>query len=55
MSVTTTRKLCQSIGQLVPAAALACLAFTKCNQTLAVFWLCLAVGVNGCSTSGFQV
>ena len=44
----------QTIGQVTPAVGLLGLSFVGCNPTMAVVWLCIAVGFNGASYSGFQ-
>ena len=57
LSLTKTKKLMQSIGQIVPAIGLVGLAFIypPCDRSLAVVWLCIAVGFNSASYSGYQV
>ena len=57
LSLTRTKKLMQSIGQIVPAIGLIGLAFIypPCDRDLAVVWLCIAVGFNSASYSGYQV
>ena len=44
----------QTIGQMTPALGLVGLSFVGCNQTMAVVWLCICIGFNGASYSGFQ-
>ena len=57
LTVTSTRKLFQFIGHWVPAAALLALAYgINCgDHIIAVVLLCVAVGFNGASYSGYQV
>jgi hypothetical protein len=55
MSAKNTRRLCNSIGHFGSALGLIGLAFTGCNQTLAIVWLCMSVCLNGAVYSGFQV
>ncbi len=54
-STTTIRKIMNVIGHLGPAIGLIGLAFNGCNKTLAIFWLCIAVMLNGAMYSGFGV
>ena len=57
LTVTTTRKLFQFIGHWVPSTALLILAYgINCGDHIfAVVLLCIAVGFNGASFSGYQV
>ena len=57
LTITNTRKLFQFIGHWIPALALLVLAYgIGCgDHTLAILLLCVAVGVNGASYSGYQV
>ena len=57
LTVTCTRKLFQFIGHWIPAVALIALAYgVDCgDHALAVMLLCVAVGFNGASFSGYQV
>lgn len=55
LSTRNTRKLCNSVAHYGSAIGLIGLAFTGCNQTVAIVWLCLSVGLNGGVYSGFQV
>ena len=57
LTVTSTRKVFQFIGHWVPAAALLVLAYgINCgDHTIAIVLLCIAVGFNGASFSGYQV
>ena len=57
LTITNTRKLFQFIGHWIPAFALLVLAYgIRCgDHTLAILLLCVAVGVNGASYSGYQV
>ena len=57
LTVTHTRKLFQFIGHWIPSAALLALAYgVSCGDyTLAIVLLCIAVGFNGASFSGYQV
>ena len=45
----------QTIGQMSPALGLVGLSFVGCNPTVAVVWLCVCVGFNSTSFSGFVV
>ena len=57
LTVTSTRKLFQFVGHWVPAVALLVLAYgINCgDHTIAIVLLCIAVGFNGTSFSGYQV
>ena len=55
MSAKNVRRICNSIGHFGPAIGLIGLAFTGCDKTLAIVWLCISVGLNGAVYSGFQV
>ena len=54
VNFNSNRKLMQTIGQMTPAVGLLGLSFVGCNPTMAVVWLCISVGFNGASYSGFQ-
>ena len=43
----------QTIGAMTPAVGLLGLSFVGCNSTMAVVWLCISVGFNGVSYSGY--
>ena len=45
----------QSVGQMIPAFGLVGLSYVGCNPTIAVVLLCICVGFNGASYSGFIV
>ena len=57
LTVTSTRKVFQFVGHWVPASALLVLAYgINCgDHTIAIVLLCIAVGFNGASFSGYQV
>ena len=55
LSLTVIRKGMNVIAHGGPGVSLIGLAFTGCDQTLAVFWLCMAVMLNGAIYSGFGV
>ena len=55
LSVSKTKKLMQTIGQMVPALGLVGLSFVGCDQTMATVWLCISVGGNGAIYSGYMV
>ena len=57
ISMTSARKLFQFIGHWVPAAALLTLAYavTCGDEVMPIILLCMAVGFNGASYSGYQV
>ena len=57
LTVTHTRKLFQFIGHWIPSAALIALAYgVGCgDEDVAILFLCIAVGVNAASYSGYQV
>ena len=44
----------QMIGQMTPALGLVGLSYVGCHPTMAVAWLCICVGFNGASYSGYQ-
>jgi hypothetical protein len=54
-SITTTRKILNSIGQFGPAICLALVSYTGCNRALTVFLLTVGIGLNGAIYSGFKV
>ena len=43
------------IGLIGPSIFFVVLAFTKCNPTLAVVWLCVAVMLYGANNAGMNV
>ena len=45
----------QTIGQMIPALGLIGLSFIGCKPTMAVVLLCICVGFNGASYSGFMI
>ncbi|XP_070533110.1 sialin-like [Ptychodera flava] len=55
LSTTTTRKLMNSLGLLLPATFLISTGYVGCNKILAVVFLTLAVGSGGFCMSGFNV
>ncbi len=55
LTLTMTRKIMNTVGHWGPALAILGLAFTGCNPTMSVVWLCIAVMLNGAAISGFQV
>ena len=55
LGYSKTKKLMNTIGQIGPALALIGLSFVKCNRTLAIIWLCIAMGLNGATYSGYTV
>ena len=57
LSVTNTRKLFQFVGHWIPAGAMLALAYgISCgDHVIAILLLCVAVGFNGASFSGYQV
>ena len=54
-SITTTRKILNTIGQIGPAVALFFVSFTGCNRVLTVFLLTIGISLNGGIYSGFKV
>jgi ACS family sodium-dependent inorganic phosphate cotransporter len=55
VSRAVARKAVTAIGCLGPAVALSALAFTGCNPTMAIFWLCIGVMLSGAGLVGFNV
>ena len=55
LSTEIVRKTMNTFGFLGPALGLTALAFTGCNQIMAVAWLCISVLLNGAIYSGFGV
>ncbi|CAO1419936.1 unnamed protein product [Diamesa tonsa] len=55
LSITTTRKLLNTIGQLSPAICLVAVSFTGCNRYLTIALLTLGIGMNGAIYSGFKI
>jgi MFS transporter, ACS family, solute carrier family 17 (sodium-dependent inorganic phosphate cotransporter), member 5 len=54
-SITTTRKILNTIGQFGPAIALFFVSYTGCNRVLTVFLLTIGISMNGGIYSGFKV
>lgn len=54
-SITTTRKILNTIGQIGPAVCLFFVSFTGCNRVLTVFLLTIGISMNGGIYSGFKV
>lgn len=54
-SITTTRKILNTIGQFGPAICLFFVSFTGCNRVLTVFLLTIGISMNGGIYSGFKV
>lgn len=54
-SITTTRKILNTIGQFGPAICLCAVSFTGCNRVLTVFLLTVGISFNGGIYSGFKV
>lgn len=54
-SITTTRKILNTIGQFGPAIALFFVSYTGCNRVLTVFLLTIGISLNGGIYSGFKV
>ena len=44
-----------AVAHIGPALGMVGLAFTGCNQILAVFWITLATTLSGAAYSGYQV
>ena len=55
VSAKNVRRICNSIGHWGSAIGLIGLAYTRCDKTVAIVWLCLSVCLNGAVYSGFQV
>lgn len=55
LSTVNVRRIFNSIGHYGSAFGLIGLAFTGCDKTAAIIWLCIAVGLNGATYSGYQV
>jgi MFS transporter, ACS family, solute carrier family 17 (sodium-dependent inorganic phosphate cotransporter), member 5 len=55
LSITSTRKLLNTIGQFGPAICLAVVSYTGCNRVLTVFLLTIGISLNGGIYSGFKV
>ncbi len=55
VSRTAVRKIFQSLGVYIPAAALLWMCFVGDNTTQAVAAMCIAVGINGLTYMGFYV
>ena len=55
MKARNVRRVCNSIGHYGSALGLIGLAFTGCDKTAAIVWLCLSVCLNGAVYSAFQV
>lgn len=54
-TITTTRKILNSIGQFSPALCLAAVSYTGCNRYLTVFLLTVGISLNGAIYSGFKI
>ncbi len=55
LSTTSVRKIMNTVGLLGPGIGFIGLSFSKCNQVMAIFWLCVSVMLNGANYSGFGV
>lgn len=55
LTTTSVRRVFHFLGQLLPAISLVVLGYVGCHAYLAVALLTLAVGLDGISSSGFQV
>jgi ACS family sodium-dependent inorganic phosphate cotransporter-like MFS transporter 5 len=55
LSVEATRKMFNTIGHVGPALALIGLSFIQCDQTIAIFYVCLALALNAGMYSGMGV
>lgn len=55
MSITSTRKLLNTVGQFGPAICLAVVSYTGCNRVLTLFLLTIGISLNGGIYSGFKV
>lgn len=55
LSITSTRKLLNTIGQFGPAICLAVVSYTGCNRVLTVFLLTVGISFNGGIYSGFKI
>lgn len=55
LSITSTRKILNCIGQFGPAICLAVVSYTGCNRVLTVFLLTIGISLNGGIYSGFKV
>merc|ERR1712038_237532 len=55
ITMTTGRKIGNTVGFIGPAIGLVGLCFIGCSKPLAVLCLCIAVGLNGATYSGWQV
>jgi len=49
------RKSFAAVALFGPVLCLIGLSFTRCNQTLSIVWLCLAVMLSGANNSGTNV
>lgn len=54
-SITKTRKIFNTIGQVGPAICLAIVSYTGCNRVLTVFLLTVGISLNGAIYSGFKI
>lgn len=54
-SITSTRKIFNSIGQFGPAICLAVVSYTGCDRILTVFLLTVGISLNGAIYSGFKI
>ena len=55
MSITSIRRICNSISFFGPAIGLTLLGLAGCNKFLAIMWLYISVTLNGAVYSGFRV
>ena len=54
-TLTSTRKIINSVGQLSPAICLIAASYTGCNRALTVMLLTIGIGLNGGIYSGFKI
>ena len=55
LSLNVLRKTMSAIATYGPALSLVGLAFTKCDPTMAVVWMTLALTLDGAMCSGYNV
>ncbi|XP_015918821.1 putative inorganic phosphate cotransporter isoform X2 [Parasteatoda tepidariorum] len=55
MSITAIRKMMNSIGEFGPAICLIGVTFAGCQPSLTISLLCLALALNGCVYSGYNI
>ncbi|GAB1611052.1 sialin-like, partial [Argonauta hians] len=55
LSTTTTRKLANTLGLILPAVLLGCMQYAECNRDAALAMVIVAISLSAISMAGYQV